>query len=123
MGNIVRLACLSLIQLVSIVVMWLVASLYGFRGIDPDNVWIMALVVGTFLGVIYMSWWRKGPGIDVTVLLLSPMISNEVLSQNSHWLSPMFPGYLMYGVVALLIWVGIAVVMRVAFAGVQRFFS
>ena len=72
--NNVRFAGLSLIQLVTIVAVYLVASLYGFGGIDPDNVWVAALVAGTLLGVIVMAW--KGSKYDVFVMGVSPMISS-----------------------------------------------
>jgi hypothetical protein len=124
--NNVRFACLSLIQLVSIVAVYLVASLYGFRGIDPDNMWVAALVVGTLLGVIFMAW--KGTKSDVFVMGVSPMISSEILTENGHRLSAIFSQHIVnvnyvtvYMVIVVpLIWVVLAVVMRLILAGIRR---
>ncbi len=122
MRNVVPLALISAVQFFLILAATWFAWQYNLGNTDMVNTAYLILLAGMTFGVLYISW-RKGTGLDLAVVFLSPLISNEIINQNSHWLSPMFPGYLMYGVVVLLIWVGIAVVMKVVFTGAQRIVS
>lgn len=121
MRNVVPLAAISALQFLFVLGATWFAWQYNLGNTDMVNTAYVILLAGMTFGVLYISW-RKGTGLDLAVVFLSPLISYEILNQNSHWLSPMFPGYLVYGVVTLLIWVTIAVAMKIAFAVVQRFF-
>jgi hypothetical protein len=121
MRNIVPLAVVSALQFVFVLAVTWFAWRNGLGNTDMVNTAYTILLGGMSLGSVYMFW--KGSGLNAVVMFFSPLISNEIINQNSHWLSPMFPGYLMYGVALLLIWVGIAVVMKVVFTGAQRILS
>ncbi|MBI5004408.1 hypothetical protein HZC00_04940 [Candidatus Kaiserbacteria bacterium] len=118
MSNIVRLALVSFLQLAFIVAVWVLVTLSHFRAMDSGQLWILILIVGSVLGTIYML--RRGAKLDAWVVALSPVISNEVLSENSFRLSALFSHDAVYVFVVLAIWIGIAVAMKCVFEVISR---